>query len=55
MPGKAQSLDNLDNKGLTMMKRSIARKAQSLDDLDNKDVTKMMISIARKGTVIRRS
>ena len=28
MPGKAQSLDNLDNKNLTMMKKSIARKVR---------------------------
>ena len=52
MAGKAQSLDNLDNKNVTMIKRSIARKAQSLDDLDNEDVTMMKRSIGRKGTVI---
>ena len=55
MPGKAKSLDDLDESTLTTIKESNARKETVTDDLDEETLTALKESHARKDTVIGES
>lgn len=55
MPGKAQSLDNVEIEYLMMMMRLLPGTTESMDDLANEDLTMMKRLILRTGTVIGRS